>query len=246
MYKWLFIFSLLLGQVGILIGQQALTYPQMDLALIKLRKAIIQQDVAQYPEALQDLRDHWGVAANQMLSFDFTEFNIHELVEVEDLTLHALSDALAENDSLTAMEELAYFRQNLMDLRTCEGVEFYPLDAFWKSFDIYHDVRHIVNDQMMDLRGWFEFEDMITEMVARWNQYELIVQDYADEYFPGYNHQEQSVINEEMEGCMSHFIESLESGYRPDFIVPCDQVGYTMEKALDLYVNDKHKEIQLN
>ncbi len=246
MYKWLFVFFILSSNASMIIGQHSLTYPQMDLAIIKLRKAIIMQDVAQYPEALQVLRDHWGVAANLMLSFDFLEFNIDELVEVEDLTLHALADALSGNDSLAAMEELAYFRQNLMDLRTCEGVEFYPLDAFWKSFDIYHEVRHIVNDQMMDLRGWFEFEDMITEMVARWNQYELIVQDYADEYFPGFNQEEQSIINEEMEGCMSHFIESLESGYRPDFIVPCDQVGFTMEKALDLYVDDRHQEIQLN
>ena len=234
-----FLFSLSLSW-----SQHRLTFPQMDLALIHLRKAVIEQETMNHETHLQDLTDQWGVVANEMLAYDLFEFNMAELVEVQDLTLQSLSEALTRNDSLQAMEEIDFFRQNLMDARTCIGVENYPLDAFWESYDVYRDVRHTVNDQMLDLREWFEFDDMVTEMVARWNQYELIVKKHADSYFPGFDHEKQMEINTEMEGCLSHFIESLESGFRPDFILPCDQIGYTMEKALDIY--NHGVQIQLN
>ena len=87
----------------------------------------------------------------------------------------------------------------------------------------------------MELTQWFEFEDVMDDMFASWDAYIANVSD-VPQFFSGFDLSAQFKLHERMQDCKAAFVDALEDGYRPDFELPCDRIGETLEESLGLYL----------
>lgn len=112
-----------------------------------------------------------------------------------------------------------------------------PVEKIWDAYLNYKTLNNIVNDQMMDLQEWFEFEDQISTFICSWDAYEVISWRELSDYSPLFNTKKKDELNIEMKQCIEEFLMSTESGFRLDFIIPCDRIGKVIEENLLLFTD---------
>lgn len=117
-----------------------------------------------------------------------------------------------------------------------------PFDVLWKAYQAYKQVHSTVNDQMMNLYDWFEFNDQINEYMCRWDDYEVLSKNELVKYYPNFDYGKKEELVLEMRGCIEDFMRSTESGFRPDFVMPCDRIGQVLDESLLLFTI-KNREI---
>lgn len=120
-------------------------------------------------------------------------------------------------------------------LRDCFEQKGYPLDAMMLLSESYTKVHKTVEDPMMDLLEWFEFSKQVNEMVDRWEKYNCIPNATIQKYFPHISGIQHQLQKEKANNCLNDFLGSLESGYRKDFILPCEDLGDALSTLMKLY-----------
>jgi hypothetical protein len=110
-----------------------------------------------------------------------------------------------------------------------------PFDVLWKSYRAYDLLNETVNDQMMNLYDWFEFEDQFNDFLCKWDDYEVVSKRDLKKYYPTFNYDKKEELIVTMNVCIDDFLQSTESGYRPDFILPCDRMGQVINESLLLF-----------
>lgn len=114
-----------------------------------------------------------------------------------------------------------------------------PLEKIWDAYLNYKALNNTVNDQMMNLQEWFEFEDQINAFLCSWDQYEVVSQQELFDYSPIFDKKKKEDLNVEMRQCIEEFLHSTESGFRLDFIMPCDRIGNVIEENLLLFASKR-------
>jgi hypothetical protein len=114
-----------------------------------------------------------------------------------------------------------------------------PIERIWDAYLKYKILHNTVNDQMMNLQEWFEFEDQINEFLCSWDNYEVLSQQELFEFSPIFDNKKKNELNVEMRQCIEEFLQSTESGFRLDFIMPCDRIGKVVEENLLLFTSKR-------
>ncbi len=240
-YRWTWAVLLVMTSLPALEAQtpgEKLIYPELDYAIVQLHRTIEQRDDRQMDNAFFHLRKVWRAVSGEIAQYDLPHFRFPEFVEVQELMLVQMHDDLVTRDRPHLQLGLQQFRRELTDLRSCLGHE-YPLDILWQCLDLYEHVKYTVEDQMMDLREWYEFEAEVTDLFSQWDHYELLAPTNPTRFSPHFDLARQAQLNDQMAICKEEFLQSLEGGFRLDFVLPCHRVGETLESALDLYLSSK-------
>jgi hypothetical protein len=155
-----------------------------------------------------------------------------------DAKMKKLSEAVA-NTQLNKVPRIAKeILYEFKNARLKNHITDYPLDDLLNMAEAYEDIEITINDQMFDLQCWFEFEDMLSNYMTSWDKYQTYHIQEIQNYFNYINAEDHQYIKEKIKECTLTFMDSLLSGYQPDFQVPCDELGKSIHDLLVLYSNN--------
>jgi hypothetical protein len=226
-------------------GQELRTmiFPELDQKLLALRTSLINHSFDEAILHVQLLEDSWFKISGELLQIQDDRIMLMDLAELQNLRIYSIEQMVSIHNAEKALYYVDNFYTELRDARNCIGDD-YPLDQLWKSKESYEELSHVVNDPMLQLREWYELEDLVDDLSCNWEAYELLYQDLIPIYFPDFDVAKQKDLFREMYGSINGFKEIMRSGFRPDFVDPCDRMGEIIEENLKLYQAEEQFNIQ--
>lgn len=213
----------------------SIQFSKVDRALIDLYDQAKNKNYSLAKVALQNAQDQW-IVDSQIFSNDFIcsplddigLCKIDRLFDVEGIVLDAKNFDMLAKYSLEIIEELQV-------LRSAKYNTAYPLTHLWSVYTQYQELNDTVHDSMFGLREWFEFEDMVSNIAIRLEYYDENDISYINKFFPHIDNKQHIESRDKVSECFVDFLYSLESGYRPDFEWPCDELGKAIYELILLY-----------
>lgn len=185
-------------------------HPSLDQLTITLLAATSQCDTIKSTVALKYVSDKWTELKSDILTSDL--FDNIEFIEIIEATLYKISSYI-DNRIYPEAEHLTY--QLLWDfyyMRSCIGIAYYPHDQLLQTHHIYKELHHIIHDEIMDLRSWPEFQDIVEYFVHSWGIYDCIDETDIQKYFPGIDINIHRESKHRLQYHLSHFVKSMDSG----------------------------------
>jgi len=209
--------------------------PDIDSALLRLLESAHKESKSEcnlrFTETKKILSDFYNeVRTNKSGQFDFKQFASYNSTVVKVLERYVKKSDFEKIKFFVA--ELLYEQYSM---RSCFSSEAYPLDGLLTLSQSYKAVKTVVKDPMMDLLEWYEFIDLINTMVDDWQAYDCIDFSIIQKHFPNISESQHSLLKEKSNECLSTFLKSLESGYRLDFEIPCEEFGESIHSILFMY-----------
>lgn len=214
------------------------SYASLDQALIELWDSSKNSDNLRATVALDRIDREWNLIVPDLYKFLNPVVNIQDFNKDMDYLIISMKISLYGRDfgelSQVAIKMLYQFkalREHQFNMKNAN----YPIDAVLDMVELYEEIDDTVHDQMFGLKYWFEFEDMVLGFNSEWDAYKKLSIENVTQCFPHIVKHEHDIKIEKVEECLSFFLASLESGYRTDFEIPCDQLGSALSDLLVLY-----------
>lgn len=214
---------------------ERLVYPELDKGLIALWENANKGDSKGSQATMQIVLTNWASVKPDILKINDAHFNNSHFVKDTETILSMMQNMLKKG-GYSRLEDFVY--QLLWDfssMRNCIGIDDYPLDQLLITHLTYNEIHYTVHDEMMGLRYWFEFQEIVNDFVENWDQYDCIQTEEVQKYFPHVREKYHQVVKDKLNHCLSNFIKSLESAYRNDFEIPCDEMGDAIQELIFLY-----------
>lgn len=219
------------------------SYPKLDQGLISLWHHSKANDYEGAKHALEHIDREWALMVPQLYKYLNPTVNIGQFNREMDYFIVSMEIALYERDyielakfSKKMLYQFKYFREHHKDFTRTT----YPLDHILNMIEYYNEIDETVHDQMFGLKYWFEFEDMVKTFQSEWNTYDAIGTTEIGKCFPFITEVEHGMAKAKIEECLSYFLDSLESGYRTDFEIPCNELGDALYDLMIMYGNENH------
>ena len=100
---------------------------------------------------------------------------------------------------------------------------------------MYNDLHETIHDPLFSLKTWAEFQNDVDILVQTWEAYKCLNEQEVLNANPKVNLELHRTVLVEIESCLNDFINSLDSGYQPDFEVPCDTLGRSINALTQMY-----------
>ena len=218
---------------------EKLVYPEIDKNLIMLWEAAIEKDKSRCQTALNQLSNNWIEALPLIKEIKSENFNTDEFIAAFEDILPIIQSNL-DTHNYTRVEELAYqLLMNFSSMRSCIGIKNYAIDNLLYMYTTYSEIHYTVHDPMLGLRNWFEFQDLINDFIEYWDSYLCTQDQEIQTYFTSLNMEMHTQLKQKLNSCLENFIQSLDSGYRIDFKIPCDEMGEAIKELISLYTESK-------
>ena len=157
------------------IGQSGI-YNDFNSDLIWLRNAVKKGDWIQANNHQKVVLKKWSGIKQDMKK----QYGTNRAIEQ---SLNAYQKAYNKKDSKFAIESIDGVIDDMQEMRK-EKNQPVPFDILWRAYSSYKQVHSTVNDQMMNLYDWFEFNDQINEYMCRWDDYEVLSKAETIEILP--------------------------------------------------------------
>lgn len=99
----------------------------------------------------------------------------------------------------------------------------------------YDNIHNIIHDPLFGLKTWTEFQDEVDQLVQYWERYKCFDEDTISQSVKDINLNDHHRVCMDIETCLNDFINSLDSGFQPDFELPCDSLGQSIDLLNQLY-----------
>jgi len=217
-----------------LIGQDLkLFFPEMDAALTSLW---LQKDDESTLKTNADfIAKEWKIISPILCKNTAPE---------EDQYLHEIEESLLEIEVNAARNRLDLVKLSALDLlKQFRAIRFentsysYPLDYLFLIHENVEEIDYTVHDLMFGLKYWFEFQDLLNSLNYTWSFYRSIPESELVFYNPSINLEEHEADCLKFESCMDAFFESLDSGYQPDYRLPCNDMKEALINLISIYSN---------
>lgn len=215
------------------------SYPELDKHLLTLWLAADQNDGNECRSSVEAIETEWAAVKESMEGKEVLHINISEFSERVEAYVASLRACQVSNN-WSCMKSIAYhLMYEFRSLRQCLFKTEYPVDVLWESIDAYNRIKKTINDRMFDLREWFEFEDQVNDFICKWEYYDLRHINEIHEYFPGINKAKHNELKDDVKSCIVSLLESIDTGYQSNFVLPCDELGIALKKLLKMYSESK-------
>lgn len=222
------------------------SYPKLDQALISLWHHSTVNDHEGAKHALDHIDREWNLMVPELYKYLHPTVNIEQFNKDMDYFIISMKISLYERDyidlakfSKKMLFQFKYFREHH---KSFAGTS-YPIDHVLNMVAYYSEINETVHDQMFGLKYWFEFEDMVNAFQSEWQAYDAKRTEEITKCFPFIAEVEHEMAKEKIEECLSYFLASLESGYRTDFEIPCDELGNALYELIILYGDVDHADL---
>ena len=212
-----------------------LVFQELDKKLMKLWLNGKNQVFQNLESRLASSIKEWKFVKSELNKSELSHINIPEFIKDVDYFFELLIVS-SELEDYKNIERMSYhILYEFRNLRQCYFYSSYPLDKLWDVIDVYYNIDFTIDDPMMNLKEWFEFEDMINEMICDWENYDHLHISEIQNYFPGINAERHNVIKEDVDSCTFSLLISIETAQQDKFKMPCDQLGNALEELIQLY-----------
>ncbi len=234
-YQVIFTSFLLVASFSIKAQAQSYIYPELDKALIQLWEFAENKNVDLYESQVAEVELVWSQVQQDLPKedvdhFQFIGFNrfMNNLIADIHYACANKNDRNIKSLSFLALREFEI-------LRHCTSTPDYPLDLLIEAYNNYQELHFIVHDPMLDLFAWFEFEDFVDNFEYCWFLFSKDDLMTIKEYFPEMSMETLNKRIEDVNTCFEDFRLSLETAYRTDFEMPCDQLGKSLKELIFLF-----------
>lgn len=215
------------------------SYPELDKQLLSLWLAADQKNGEVCYSSIEAIEAEWQVVKESLEGKEVLHINIPEFSNRVEAYVKSLRPC-ASSDNWSCLKSIAYhLMYEFRSLRQCLFKTEYPVDVLWESIDSYNRIKRTINDRMFDLRDWFEFEDQVNDFICKWEYYDLRHINEIHEYFPGINNTKHSELKNDIKSCIVRLLESIDTGYQSNFVLPCDELGAALQALLKMYSESK-------
>jgi len=217
------------------------SYPKLDKALISLWHSSKTSDHEGAKNAIDQIDREWSLIVTDLYKYLNPFVNIDQFNKDMDYFIISMKISLYEEDyadlAIYSMKMLYQFKA-LREHQKNASVEAYPLDHLLNMIATYKEIDETVHDQMFGLKYWFEFEDLVAKLKQEWQVYDELSHTQITACFPFMSKGYHLLGKSKVKDCLSYFLASLESGYRTDFAMPCDELGGALRELLVLYSDE--------
>ena len=215
-------------------------YSKLDQALIGLWHHSMACDHDGAKHALDHIVKEWNLMVPELYKYLNPTVNLEQFNRDMVNFIVSMKISLDERDyidlgkfSKKMLYQFKYFREHHTDFTSTS----YPLYYILNMVEYYSEIGETVHDQMFGLKYWFEFEDIVNAFQSEWKAFDSKSTAEIKKCFPFITNIEHNSAKEKVEKCLSYFLASLESGYRSDFEIPCDELGGALYELMVLYGN---------
>lgn len=217
------------------LNAQKYVYPNLDKPLIMLLKNSQVDANADNEINIDNILFEWALVEPCIKSIKRPNFNPQYFVENINILMSNLS-FWEENNYMAELGETAnLILWEFVHMRDCLDIKDYPLDKLLTAKLYFDEIQYVVHDEMMGLLYWFEFQDVIEDFMQKWSEYDCVDNVTISNYFHSIDPVVHNELKERVNDCMFNFIQSLDSGNRLDFGIPCDEMGEAMQRLIWSY-----------
>ena len=214
------------------------SYPKLDKALISLWHSSKISDHEGAKKALDQIDREWSIVVPDLYKYLNPFVNVEEFDKDMDYFIISMKISLYEEDypdlAIYAMKMLHQFKM-LRAHQNNSITEVYSLDHLLNMIELYSEIDDTVHDQMFGLKYWFEFADLVSGFESEWAVYDDLSIEQITICFPFITQGEHDLLKDKVTECLTYFTDSLDSGYRTDFEMPCEELGGALKELLVLY-----------
>lgn len=216
-----------------------LVFQDLDQSLIKIWIGGKSQNTSGMDEMYKASFKEWSSVRNELKQLDIPHVNINEMIGDVNYYFRLLKTSISLSD-YNNIEKLSYhILFEFRSLRQCYFSSAYALDQLWDVIDVYSEIDFTIDDPMMDLKEWNEFEDLVNKMICYWEGYDILHIDQIKQSFPGMNKREHAKAKEQITTCTYTLLIAIETAFQDKFKLPCDQLGDAFVEMLQLYAYSK-------
>lgn len=215
-----------------------------DQLMLKLNNESYQEIEENAEYYLNQISDLWPKVKNKLYAeVDWDKHQNHDVRDI-DLYINVLKKSIEmKNDEYTEVVSLKILMK-LKSIRNTMGINNYPIDLVITLQSKYQNINKVVNDQKLDLLEWMEFQDLVDEFIINWEIYNCLSSTEIDLRFPNLDKEQHEQSKNKFASCLENFIDSMKSGYRTDFELPCEDLGdalYSLSKLYQFNLDHKQK-----
>lgn len=213
-------------------------YPSLDQSLIALWKASYSQDLTSYQPEIDKIILEWERVEPEVLNVDIINFNADYFVSNINMLIYNLQ-FFEESGYIHELSETAYnILWEFNHMRDCLNLHSYSLDKLLNAHLFYNEVHYTVHDDMLGLRYWFEFLEIVEDFIKYWEIYDCTPIEKIQIHFNNIDANIHSNQKTRINKCLTSFLESMESGNRLDFEMPCDDMGNALMELIWSYTEE--------
>ncbi len=142
------------------------------------------------------------------------------------------------NDRYDISLDLECLSQNVYQMRYCEGIKSYPTDLLWELIFIFEEIHYIVNDPLFGLQEWNEFETLVNHLEDTYLRYQDFPLKNIQRFFPSIDFAKHQFYVDHISSCLEEFKTSLSLDYQSDYILPCNDLGNSLQALIYLYTTE--------
>ncbi len=233
--------SMTINSQSELLEERHLVFPTLDQQLVRLWIASHDQDTKNASDAIDRIKEEWIILKEEIKTKNIEHINIKDFNKGINDYVNALPTFLVKK-KFSSLKSISYhLLYEFRSLRQCLFKTEYSMDILWESMDAYILIKNTVEDRMFNLKEWFEFEDDINEFICKWEQYDLKSIQEIQSYYPGIKKIKHSQLKQKVNSCIVDLLNSVETGYQNNFVLPCDDLGDALEDLMRYYANSSMK-----
>ncbi len=211
-------------------AQESLSFPDLDMSLIELWYEAEMGNTTSCKRNVRESLEKWNEVEKTMQGYSHNIELIDEFIINVDNLFRALPEICDKNNMIEMSGYSYHIMWEFRMMRYFLGHDQYSLDILWDMYDEYEEIVLTVHDEMFGLLSWVEFMDRVDTFSSLWDRYRETVQvslGVESQYDVEFR-----TATEKVDECLSYFLASLESAYRTDFELPCDELGTAVKDLI--------------
>jgi len=186
-----------------------LVYQNLDQDLMKIWLLGKNKSDAKLNEKFLSCQNEWKFTKAKLSKLEIPHVDVSEFNDDVDYFFKLLFTSIDLKDYLN-IEKMAYhILYEFRFLRQCYFYSNYVLDQLWDVIDAYQEIYFTIDDPMMVLKEWSEFEDLINSMICNWENYEYLHISEINKFYPGMNKRQHAKVKEDVNSCTFSLLKAF-------------------------------------
>ncbi len=199
-------------------------FPKMDSALVNLWISCKEKNEDSAHLFINRLLAIWDDSKIKMSAQRIDHLDMASVIHEIDILIKEIDFHINLSDFDVAELYTFHILWQFKDIRKNLTSDQYSLDELIETYEIYQEVKCIVNDEMMGLYEWREFIAVVDQLKKEIKRYKSITKNELDNDFPLVKSPVHTDKINDLKKQLRAFERSLDSALRTDFIEPCDQI----------------------
>ena len=231
--KNLFMFLVFIGMLSPLRSQEtnSFTFPELDGKLASLWSSAESSMIDTIRSEYDAVEVSWQSTIDDLKNSSLTHLDMSLFIDEQGAILKAMKLAIDRRDYSLVAQQCYTMLNSFREARVNYTNDLYSLDELVSAFSIYDQLHYAVDDPMLGLYDWQDFEQLFVDFRKQFNRYVVIAKpDFRDLGSLPFD-----LAVERVHECSREFAIALEGAQQGDFVAPCDDTRDALMDLIALY-----------